>query len=207
MPRDSLPALLEEASAAGIQRLALNGCWQEDWGAVLDIARAHPDRFAPNIGLHPWWVHQRSADWLQQLRKLLEDNPTCGLGEVSGLRQGSCRMQTLLLLRDVARPSEASRSSPKRAGRGACWPAGHRPDELGPASVQCGLDKGPRAKDLPPAEDQQEAFEAQLALAQELRRPVSVRDEDPGSLICPACCCHGSCSSLPRQTSSSGQHD
>lgn len=87
MPRDSLLELLEEVASAGVQRLALNGCWQGDWGMVLELAHAHPGRLVPNVGLHPWWVHRRSPDWLQQLRALLLDNPSCGLGEV---RWGLC---------------------------------------------------------------------------------------------------------------------
>ena len=42
------------------------------------------------------------------------------------------------------------------------------------ARAQCGLDKGPRGLAAAPFDAQLAAFKAQLALAQELRRPVSV---------------------------------
>lgn len=78
----SLDAVLSEAAAAGVRQLACNGCWQEDWPAVAAAAAAHPGTVVPNFGLHPWWVPRRSADWLQQLRRMLEAQPHAGLGEV-----------------------------------------------------------------------------------------------------------------------------
>lgn len=96
-----LPAMqhvLQEAAAAGVTHLSCNGCWQEDWERVAAAATPAPGELPPaaspqgsdhqqpiivlNFGLHPWWVPQRSPDWLRQLRQMLEAFPSAGLGEV-----------------------------------------------------------------------------------------------------------------------------
>lgn len=77
----SLDEVLQEAAANGVQQVACNGCWQDDWQAVAAAAAAHP-AVVPNFGLHPWWVPRRSPDWLEQLRRFLETHPQAGLGEV-----------------------------------------------------------------------------------------------------------------------------
>lgn len=83
----SLEEVLSEAAAAGVRQVSCNGCWQEDWAAVAAAAAAHPGTIVPSFGLHPWWVPSRSPDWLQQLRRLLEQHLHAGLGEV-GAGQG-----------------------------------------------------------------------------------------------------------------------
>lgn len=79
---EGLPGVLADAAASGVTRYACNGCSEEDWEKVLEIARAHPG-VSPNLGLHPWWVAGRSPGWLDRLRELLVANPRAGLGEVS----------------------------------------------------------------------------------------------------------------------------
>lgn len=151
----TLDHLLSEAAAAGVRTLAVCGCWQEDWGRVAAAAAAHPAAIVPNFGLHPWWVPRRSPDWLQQLRAALQEHPHAGLGEVRGER-------------DVAECGRRGRQAPgcnRNSLRTACLPAD---------VWQCGLDRGPRAPQDAWAV-QLEAFQQQLALARELRRPVSVR--------------------------------
>ncbi len=147
---DSLQNVLAEAAGHGVQQLVCNGCWQEDWGRVAAVARAHP-AVLPQFGLHPWWVERRSPDWLQQLRQVLMAHPYAGLGEVRSRTVlqppccSCCCCQSFLL-------TAAGVSVP-------CF--------------QCGLDRGPR---MPSADwvAQLEAFEQQLQLAEELQRPVTV---------------------------------
>ena len=94
----SLQSVLEEAAASGVQQLACNGCWQEDWGRVAAAARSHPLAVVANFGLHPWWVPQRSHDWLQQLRRMLVEHPQACLGEVRQPASASgpaCRLARL----------------------------------------------------------------------------------------------------------------
>ena len=51
---EDLPAVLEAAAGAGVCRLAVNGCWEGDWGRVLQLAQERPGNVVPNLGLHPW---------------------------------------------------------------------------------------------------------------------------------------------------------
>lgn len=83
LPAEGLAGVLAEAALGGVTRYACNGCCQEDWERVLEIARSHPC-VVPSLGLHPWWVAGRGEDWLECLRALLLANPHAGLGEVSG---------------------------------------------------------------------------------------------------------------------------
>ena len=48
---------------------------------VLRLAAEHDD-VHPSLGLHPWRVADHSEAWLPTLRRLLEDNPGAGIGEV-----------------------------------------------------------------------------------------------------------------------------
>eukprot|EP00887_Chlorella_sp_A99_P006057 scaffold22.g6057.t1 len=162
---DQVAVILEEASASGVRRLAVNGCWPEDWGRVLELAAQHPGVLAPNCGLHPWWVGRGGGGWLQSLRRLLEDHPGCGLGE---LLSPPPHLSPPPSPRDLllSTPSPLPRTFLLSPPPATCYSP--------PPQTQCGLDKGPRAKELPPFKEQLRAFEQQLALAQELRRPVSV---------------------------------
>ena len=87
IPASEVEAVLAEAREQGVCRLAVNGCWQEDWQRVLQLAAANAGVVLPQLGLHPWWVARRSAGWLQQLRRLLEENLGAGVGEVRETRQ------------------------------------------------------------------------------------------------------------------------
>ena len=48
---------------------------------VLRLAAENGD-VHPSLGLHPWKVADRSDAWLATLRRLLEENPSAGIGEV-----------------------------------------------------------------------------------------------------------------------------
>ena len=91
IPPDQVERILEEATSSGVERLSVNGCWEGDWERVLDLAALHPTRLVPNCGLHPWWAHRRSPDWLRRLRQLLLEHLGCGLGEVRGCWRGGGR--------------------------------------------------------------------------------------------------------------------
>jgi TatD DNase family protein len=57
-----------------------NGTAEDDWQDVLDLATAHTD-ILPFFGLHPWFVKDRSPDWLTNLRSFLDAVPSA-IGEI-----------------------------------------------------------------------------------------------------------------------------
>lgn len=72
--------ILERARAAGVGEMWCNGTAEDDWQAVLDLATAHRE-IVPFFGLHPWFVKDRSPDWLARLEHFLDAVPS-GVGEV-----------------------------------------------------------------------------------------------------------------------------
>lgn len=83
-----LEAVLGRAATAGVARMFCNGTREEDWPRLLALARAHP-AIVPFFGLHPWFVADRSPEWLDRLREYLALRPA-GLGEI-GLDR-ACRV-------------------------------------------------------------------------------------------------------------------
>ena len=53
---------------------------EEDWPAVLALARAHP-QVLPSFGYHPWYVGERTPEWLANLARCLEAVPSA-VGEI-----------------------------------------------------------------------------------------------------------------------------
>lgn len=74
--------LVAACREAGIVRMVVNGSSPEDWPAVATLARQYPDLVIPSFGLHPWYVHLRPVDWLDQLRRHLDAFPGAGMGEI-----------------------------------------------------------------------------------------------------------------------------
>ncbi len=73
--------LIREMKDVGITACVVNGTSEADWPAVHQLAKEHPDFVIPSYGLHPWKVAERSADWIDHLRALLEEDPRVALGE------------------------------------------------------------------------------------------------------------------------------
>lgn len=72
--------VVQRARRAGVGEMWCNGTAEDDWQAVLDLARAHPG-IVPFFGLHPWFVKERSPDWLAELERFLDSAPS-GVGEI-----------------------------------------------------------------------------------------------------------------------------
>ena len=72
--------VLQRAAAAGVRWMVCNGTCEADWPAVLELARGHSG-IVPCFGLHPWYVRQRSDQWLERLEHYLGAIPS-GVGEV-----------------------------------------------------------------------------------------------------------------------------
>jgi TatD DNase family protein len=76
-----LPGVLARARAAGVEGLHAAATSAADWPAVAALADAHPGRILGSFGLHPWFIQDRSARWLQDLRAVLSARPA-GIGEI-----------------------------------------------------------------------------------------------------------------------------
>jgi TatD DNase family protein len=83
--QDDRLAPCREVVLAAVQRenvvkMVVNGSCEEDWPAVLELARQCP-QVIPSFGYHPWYVKQRSPDWQQALLRHLDAVPSA-VGEV-----------------------------------------------------------------------------------------------------------------------------
>ena len=76
-----LPAVLARARAAGLALLHVDATSEADWPAVRALADAHPGLVLCSFGIHPWFIRNRSARWLHNLRELLASRPA-GIGEI-----------------------------------------------------------------------------------------------------------------------------
>jgi TatD DNase family protein len=74
-------AILPELARLGVVRCVVNGTREGDWPAVAELAREQ-SFVTPSFGLHPWYVADRTAGWLEALRAQLEAHPTAGVGEI-----------------------------------------------------------------------------------------------------------------------------
>ncbi len=79
--RPDLDGVLARAASAGVRGLVCCGSSEADWGEVAALAERHP-AILPSFGLHPWYVRQRSSDWLETLGRWLERFPGAGVGEI-----------------------------------------------------------------------------------------------------------------------------
>ncbi len=77
--QDDLVALCR---SIGVARMVVNGSAESDWGAVAELGRRHPDLVIPAFGLHPWYVHERTAGWRDQLERHLDTMPEAVIGEI-----------------------------------------------------------------------------------------------------------------------------
>jgi len=75
-----LDAMLPTLADTGIARMVVNGSCEEDWPAVLDLAKREP-RVLPSFGYHPWYVQERSPGWQSELIRFLDAVPSA-VGEI-----------------------------------------------------------------------------------------------------------------------------
>lgn len=75
------PQVIAEMQLAGIRHAIVNGTCEADWPQVLALHRAQPSFLSPALGLHPWRLKTRSADWQDRLRTMLETTPASSIGE------------------------------------------------------------------------------------------------------------------------------
>ena len=63
-----------------IKQMVVNGSCEEDWPEVLALAKQFPF-VLPSFGYHPWYIKERTADWQQNLLKVLDTVPSA-IGEI-----------------------------------------------------------------------------------------------------------------------------
>ena len=96
--------LLAACRQAGVVRMVVNGSCEADWPQALALAKqlggarhsvraaganamdgapgvTRPTAILPSFGYHPWYVHERTADWLQTLERFLDQTPSA-VGEI-----------------------------------------------------------------------------------------------------------------------------
>ena len=76
-----LGKVMERASTAGVERIAIKGCQESDWPRVIELINRYPNScFA--FGLHPWFINKRSKQCFQTLESLLTSYPQASVGEI-----------------------------------------------------------------------------------------------------------------------------
>lgn len=80
--RPDFEKIADEARAAGVSRMVVNGSTGEDWPVVAAISRRYPELIIPAFGLHPWHIAKRTPDWHKLLEKLLREFPNAAVGEI-----------------------------------------------------------------------------------------------------------------------------
>lgn len=74
--------LAAAAQRAGVARMVVNGSGEADWPHVAALAKQFPKLIVPSFGYHPWYVGERSTDWLNQLARFLDETPGSVVGEI-----------------------------------------------------------------------------------------------------------------------------
>jgi TatD DNase family protein len=67
--------LIEACRAEGVAKMVVNGSSESDWPAVAALAQEFPE-VIPSFGCHPWYLGERSANWLAELNKALDATPS-----------------------------------------------------------------------------------------------------------------------------------
>lgn len=76
--------LLSVAARQGVAGMVVNGSCEEDWPQVLAVARSATPagvRIVPSFGYHPWYIHERTGQWQQNLVHFLDQVPSA-VGEI-----------------------------------------------------------------------------------------------------------------------------
>jgi TatD DNase family protein len=91
-------AVLERGDIAGVKAMSCCGTCERDWQAVAELATARPS-IVPSFGLHPWFVMDRSPQWLDILEKYLVENQRSCCGEIGIDR--ACKEETFVVQESV----------------------------------------------------------------------------------------------------------
>ncbi|KAL6145971.1 hypothetical protein ACLB2K_056654 [Fragaria x ananassa] len=81
------PQLIASAIDSGVVRFAVNGVSELDWPLVKQMGESHHPHIVPCFGLHPWYVADRTPNWLNTLKQSFASTPSAAVGEI-GLDKG-----------------------------------------------------------------------------------------------------------------------
>ncbi|KAJ4836980.1 hypothetical protein Tsubulata_011262 [Turnera subulata] len=81
------PQLISTALETGVVRFAVNGVSEKDWNLVKEMGESYPS-VIPCFGLHPWFIEDRTPNWLSSLKHYFSTTPSAAIGEI-GLDKGS----------------------------------------------------------------------------------------------------------------------
>ncbi len=73
--------LIAAAETEGVVRMVVNGACEEDWAQVQALARKFPVVQA-SFGYHPWYLHERTENWKEELVRFLNSTPNAVVGEI-----------------------------------------------------------------------------------------------------------------------------
>ncbi|HSR87729.1 MAG TPA: TatD family hydrolase, partial [Pontiella sp.] len=73
--------VMERARDAGVIRMGVKGCCEDDWQRVINVMENH-EGIHPAFGLHPWFIADRSPRWLETMETLLLHYPKASVGEI-----------------------------------------------------------------------------------------------------------------------------
>lgn len=78
---DRFESIAADLPLLGLRSCVVNGTSEKDWPAVAALAKRF-DWIIPAFGLHPWFLKDRSRDWLDVLRRFVDDTPRATIGEI-----------------------------------------------------------------------------------------------------------------------------
>ena len=78
--------LLSACAREGVECMVVNGSCEVDWPQVLALAKIEATcmgapQILPSFGYHPWYVHERTPEWEQNLVRFLDQIPSA-VGEI-----------------------------------------------------------------------------------------------------------------------------
>lgn len=73
--------VIMRAADVGVVKMGVKGCCEDDWPRVIEIYKTYEGIY-PSFGLHPWFIKERSDQWLQTLENLLVEFPNAAVGEI-----------------------------------------------------------------------------------------------------------------------------
>jgi TatD DNase family protein len=109
--RHQRAAIIDRARGAGVHGIMVCGLEERDWDDVLAMAAANAS-LVPALGIHPWFVDQRSGAWAVTLAQKLESSRAAvgeiGLDRMIPHRNDEAQEQVFItqlnIARDLKRP-------------------------------------------------------------------------------------------------------